>query len=79
MGKVLRFNRPKQFDQGTKVEGTRPIPTLNLQKLAHYFISSKVEDGPLKVFIGGIPHEMDETAIMEKLLKVGYNFAMKII
>lgn len=72
LGKILRFRRPKQYDTFPKVEGTRPVPTLNLSKLGSYFISTKVEDGPTKLFVGGLPHDMDEASIMEMLMKVGY-------
>ena len=51
MGKVLRFRRPKHYEQCIKVEGTRPVPQLDLKKLGNVFVSTKVEDGPNKVDI----------------------------
>ena len=49
MGKVLRFRRPKHYDQCLKVEGTRSVPQLDLKKLGQYFASTKVEDSVNKV------------------------------
>ena len=48
------------------------MPTLDLSRLSSYFVSSKVEDGPYKMYFGGISPDVDEHAMIEVLLSVGY-------
>lgn len=48
-GKVLRLRRVKDYELLPKVEGERPVPKLDVSKLAFQKISTMVCDGPLKV------------------------------
>ena len=47
----------------------RPVPQLDTAALG--IISTKVEETPLKVFIGGLPKELGEEQIKNLLLNYG--------
>ena len=49
----LKLRRPVDYQKYPDVKPTRDIPTLNLEKLG--IISTKVEDTPNKLQIGGLP------------------------
>ncbi len=68
---MLRIKRPKQYDLVPKPENTRPVPILDLMKLGMRFVSPKVDNSSTKVFVGGIPHNMDDSAIIEILMRAG--------
>lgn len=51
------------------VEPTKPIPKLDISSVG--IISTQVEDSPYKLFIGGLPHEMQEDQVKTMLMRFG--------
>jgi len=69
MDSILRIRRPEDFDKMPVVQPQRPVPVLDLAALG--IISTKVEDGPTKVFVGGLPKEFSEEQVKNLLLRYG--------
>jgi splicing factor U2AF subunit len=55
---ILRIRRPPDYEKFPEVKPKRPIPQIETVKLG--IISTKVEESPFKVFIGGLPKEFSE-------------------
>lgn len=58
MDSTLRIRRPEDYDKMPTLQPRRPIPQIDT--LALGIISTKVEETPLKIFIGGLPKEFNE-------------------
>ena len=54
----LRIRRPPEFDKNPKIEPRRAVPVLDTVALG--IISTQVNDGSGKLFIGGLPKEYNE-------------------
>lgn len=65
----LKIRRPVDYDKFPVVNPTKPIPKLNVSAVG--IISTQVEDSPYKLFIGGLPHEMQEDQVKNMLLRFG--------
>lgn len=68
-GANLRIRWTEDYDKLGPVKPRRPVPVLDTAALG--IISTKVEDGPLKVFIGGLPKDLSEEQIKNLLLNYG--------
>lgn len=55
---VLRIRRPPEFDKNPEIKPRRPVPIVDT--VAMGIISTQVNDGPGKLFIGGLPKEYTE-------------------
>ena len=51
------------------IKPRRPVPKIDTAALG--IISTKVEEGPLKVFFGGLPKELGEEQVKNLLLNYG--------
>jgi hypothetical protein len=65
----LKIRRPVDYDKNPVIQPERPIPKLNLTKLG--IVSTQVEDSDLKLFVGGLPHNMNEEQVKTILLRYG--------
>jgi splicing factor U2AF subunit len=54
----LRIRWTEDYEKLGPIKPRRPVPTIDTAALG--IISTKVEEGPLKIFIGGIPKELSE-------------------
>lgn len=68
-GQPLKIRRPNDYNPGLVPKDLGPIPALNLAALG--IVSTTVQDGPGKVFIGGIPYHLSEEQIKELLQAFG--------
>lgn len=68
-GKSLRFRRPQNFNNITKVEGTRPVPILDRSKLK--IIQTQVENSYNKLNIVNIPETFSEENVIQLLHTYG--------
>lgn len=88
-GSTLRLRRPQDFnpplfeaqlqreisDRGYSLLGNATDPTAD----TFAYISSSVEDGPNKVFIGGLPHNMTEAELKQLLQAFGPLKALHLV
>lgn len=65
----MKIRRPVDYDKFPPIEPSKPIPRLDLTSVG--IISTQVEDSPLKLFVGGLPHEMQEDQVKEMLNRFG--------
>jgi splicing factor U2AF subunit len=68
-GSNLRIRWTDDFEKLGGMKPRRPVPQIDTVALG--IISTKVEEGPLKVFIGGLPKEMSEEGIKNLLKNYG--------
>lgn len=68
-GQNLRIRWTEEYEKCGPVKPKRPVPIID--KLSLGIISTKVEEGPLKVFVGGLPKELSEEQIRNLLLNYG--------
>lgn len=68
-GHNLRIRWTEDFEKLGPVKATRTIPTIDTAALG--IISTKVEEGALKIFVGGLPKEISEEQIKNLLLNYG--------
>ncbi len=68
-GTNLRIRWTEDYDKLGPVKPRRNVPVLDTAALG--IVSTKVEEGPLKVFIGGLPKEMGEEQIKNLLMNYG--------
>jgi hypothetical protein len=68
-GNPLRIRRPNDYQPDRVPAELGPIPTISLSALG--VVSTTVPDGPNKIFVGGIPHELGEEEIKELLTAFG--------
>jgi splicing factor U2AF 65 kDa subunit len=61
--------RPVDYDKFPNIEPNKPIPRLDVSSVG--IISTQVEDSPYKLFIGGLPHEMQEDQVKTMLNRFG--------
>ena len=54
----LRIRRPPEFEKNPEIKPRRMVPVLDT--VAMGIISTQVNDGPGKLFIGGLPKEYTE-------------------
>jgi len=66
---TLRIRRPPDYEKFPPIKPRRPVPIIDTVSLG--IISTKVEDGPNKIFIGGLPKEFSEDQIKNLLLRYG--------
>lgn len=65
----LRIRRPPEFDKNPEIKPRRPVPILDTVALG--IISTQVNDGPGKLFIGGLPKEYNEDQVKNLLQRYG--------
>ena len=65
----MKIRRPVDYDKFPKVNPTQAIPKLDVSSVG--IISTQVEDSPFKLFIGGLPHEMQEDQVKTMLTRFG--------
>lgn len=65
----MKIRRPIDYDKYPPVEPNRPIPKLDVSSVG--IISTQVDDSPLKLFVGGLPHEMQEDQVKDMLRRFG--------
>jgi len=65
----LKIRRPVDYDKFPKINPTKTIPKLDVSSVG--IISTQVEDSPYKLFIGGLPHEMQEDQVKTMLMRFG--------
>jgi len=65
----LRIRRPPEFDKNPEIKPRRPVPTIDTVALG--IISTQVNDGPGKLFIGGLPKEYNEDQVKNLLQRYG--------
>ena len=58
LNSTLRIRRPEDYVKMPKVEPQYPVPKIDTVALG--IIQTLVEDGPNKLFIGGLPKEFTE-------------------
>lgn len=68
-GQPLKIRRPNDYNPATVPKDLGPIPVLNLAALG--IVSTTVNDGPGKVFIGGLPYHLNEEQVKELLQAFG--------
>jgi splicing factor U2AF 65 kDa subunit len=68
-GNPLRIRRPNDYQPERVPTDLGPIPTISLTALG--VVSTSVPDGPNKIFVGGLPHELGEDEIKELLMAFG--------
>lgn len=68
-GQPLKIRRPNDYNPATVPQDLGPIPHLNLAALG--IVSTTVNDGPGKVFIGGLPYHLNEEQVKELLQAFG--------
>jgi len=81
--RILRVKRPKDY-KPHEVQNEGPTPKLYLSKAPKSDqmgagISNLVSDGPNKLFVGGLPHHLDERAVADLLEPFGKVKALKLI
>lgn len=59
------MRRPPEFDKNPEIKPSRPVPILDT--VAMGIISTQVNDGPGKLFIGGLPKEYNEEQVKAML------------
>ncbi|CDW84689.1 splicing factor u2af large [Stylonychia lemnae] len=69
MNSTLRIRRPEDYEKMPNIMPKRAIPQINIAELG--IISTKVEEGPNKIFVGGLPKEFTEEQIKNLLLRYG--------
>lgn len=65
----MKIRRPVDYDKFPKIEPSKEIPRLDVSSVG--IISTQVEDSPYKLFVGGLPHEMQEDKVKELLQRFG--------
>ena len=55
---TLRLRRPPDYDKFPEIKPKREVPAIDTVALG--IIQTKVDDGPCKIFVGGIPKEFTE-------------------
>ena len=65
----LRIRRPPEFEKNPEIKPRRPVPTLDTVSLG--IISTQVNDGSGKLFIGGLPREYNEDQVKNLLQRHG--------
>jgi splicing factor U2AF 65 kDa subunit len=68
-GVNLRVRWTDDYEKLGPIKPRRPVPQIDTAALG--IISTKVEEGPLKVFIGGLPKELPEEQIKNLLINYG--------
>ncbi|RLN66262.1 hypothetical protein BBP00_00002334 [Phytophthora kernoviae] len=68
-GQPLKIRRPNDYNPATVPKDLGPIPQLNLAALG--IVSTTVSDGPGKIFIGGLPYNLNEEQVKELLQAFG--------
>lgn len=63
------MRRPVDYDKFPHVEPNKPTPKLDVSSVG--IISTQVEDSSYKLFIGGLPHEMQEDQVKTMLNRYG--------
>ena len=58
MDSTLRIRRPEDYEKMPTIPPKKPVPQIDIISLG--IISTKVEDGPTKVFVGGLPKDFSE-------------------
>ena len=66
---MLRIRRPPEFDKNPVIKPRRPVPVIDT--VAMGIISTQVNDGPGKLFIGGLPKEYTEDQVKNLLQRYG--------
>ena len=66
---VLRIRRPPEFDKNPEIKPRRQVPIIDT--VAMGIISTQVNDGPGKLFIGGLPKEYTEDQVKNLLQRYG--------
>lgn len=66
---VVRMRRPKDYRPELVPEISRTFPSLDLSGLG--VVATSVEDGPNKIFIGGLPNTLNEEQVKELLCTFG--------
>lgn len=65
----MKIRRPVDYEKYPPINPTKPIPKLDLSSVG--IVSTQVEDSPFKLFIGGLPHEMEEEMVKSILTRFG--------
>jgi splicing factor U2AF 65 kDa subunit len=65
----LKIRRPVDYDKFPAVHPTKTIPKLNVSSVG--IVSTQVEDSLNKLFVGGLPHEMQEDQVKNMLTRFG--------
>ena len=65
----LRIRRPPEYEKNPEIKPKRPVPTLDTVALG--IISTQVNDGSGKLFIGGLPREYSEDQVKNLLQRYG--------
>jgi splicing factor U2AF subunit len=65
----LRIRRPPEFEKNPEIKPRRPVPVIDTVQLG--IISTQVNDGPGKLFIGGLPKEYNEDQVKNLLQRYG--------
>lgn len=68
-GLSLKMGRPANYNASAASIASRHAPKLNLSKLG--IVSSHVPNGPNKLYIGGLPYNLDEKQVRELLETYG--------
>eukprot|EP01138_Halocafeteria_seosinensis_P010948 gb/GECG01011182.1/.p1 GENE.gb/GECG01011182.1/~~gb/GECG01011182.1/.p1 ORF type:complete len:584 (+),score=112.86 gb/GECG01011182.1/:1-1752(+) len=68
-GQPLKIRRPNDYTPSAIPAGTEGTIKFDLSKLG--IVSTTVEDGPNKVFVGGLPHHLNEKQVQELLQAFG--------
>ena len=68
-GQPLKIRRPNDYNPSAVPAGTEGEIKFDLSKLG--IVSTTVEDGPNKVFVGGLPHHLNEKQVQELLQAFG--------
>lgn len=68
-GNQLRIRRPNDFQPDKLPSNLGKTPNLNLSALG--VVSTTVADGPNKVFVGGLPNDLNESDIKDLLMAFG--------
>ena len=66
---ALRIRRPEDFDKMPALKNQRSIPKLDTLSLG--ILSTKVQDSATKVFVGGLPKNLNEDQVRNLLMKYG--------
>ncbi|ETV77526.1 hypothetical protein, variant [Aphanomyces astaci] len=67
-GQPLKIRRPNDYNPSA-VKETGPIPKLDVNALG--IVSTSVSDGPGKIFVGGLPYQLNEEQVKELLQAFG--------
>jgi splicing factor U2AF 65 kDa subunit len=65
----LRIRRPPEYDKNPEIKPRRPVPVIDTVALG--IISTQVNDGSGKLFIGGLPREYTEDQVKNMLQRYG--------